>query len=225
MDKILFLYFQLVNSPYIGLTHIFKLWTEKLLKKEEAISQLKLTSAASSLPKWRFCRYYLQKDFKHDMNPLLKQQTSSSKKSCEEWENPHEIRHYVSLFVSLFRSMHNKHTIVLSSQVQYQQTPNVLINVLDYSISLSCQTNKETGEGGIIKPQLSIIICNTTNSQHTVELFGLWCSHSLLIVTMSKGGHSRSSTKISADVCSCAMLPSPRRWLQLTQCYVLIILQ
>ena len=65
----------------------------------------------------------------------------------------------------------------------------------------------------IIKAQLVLTRCATMNDSRLVQLFGLWSSRSWSTVTLSKGGHSWSSTKISTVVFSCAMLPSPRRML------------
>ena len=53
------------------------------------------------------------------------------------------------------------------------------------------------------------MICNTTNATHLVELFGLWSSRYRSTVTMSKGGHSRCSTKTSAVVFSKEAVADP----------------
>ena len=54
-----------------------------------------------------------------------------------------------------------------------------------------------------------LTIHTTTNDSLLSQLFGLWSSLSWLTVTMSKRAHSWSSTKPSAVVFPCAMLPSP----------------
>ena len=85
------------------------------------------------------------------------------------------------------------------------------MHVPDYSVSRSIESKRTGKSGKNCQTQLVLMIRTTTTYLRLVQQFALWSFSYWSSVIMSIGGYCWSSSKISAAMFSCTILPCLKR--------------